>query len=101
MEFIWGLPYKYDRGRIIEVTAKLQPGTSTNVTVSATMTSTNLPYSAKLISVFEDGKTKKRRIDGHYQERVLKDINVQQNSPHYTQNGKPAPTTTTTTTTTT
>ena len=65
------------------------------------MTSSNVPYSAKLISIYEDGKTKRRRIDGHYQERVLKDIKVQESPPHYTDTGRPAPTTTTTTATTT
>ena len=98
---MWGLAHEYDRGRIIEVTAKLQPGTSTNVTVTATRTLTNVPYTCKLISIYEDGKTKKRRIDGHYQERLLKNIKVQQSPPHYTKTGEPAPTTTTTTTTTT
>ena len=95
------MPLEYDRHRIIEVSAKLQPGTSTKVTVTATLTSTEVPYSAKLVSVFEDGKTKRRHVDGHYQEKVLKQIKVGHSAPHFTKSGKPAPTTTTTTTTTT
>jgi hypothetical protein len=68
--------------------------------VTAALTSTDIPYSAKLISVFEDGKTKKRRVDGHYQEKVLTDVKVTHSDPFYTHNRMPAPTTTTTTTTT-
>ena len=101
VEFVWGLPLEYNRGRIVEVTAKLQPGTSTNITVIGTKTLSKVGYTAKLISIYEDGKTKKRRIDGHYEEKVLKDIKVQKSPPHFTKTGRPAPTTTTTTTTST
>ena len=101
MEFIWGLPLEYNRGRIVEVTAKLQPGTSTNITVIGTKTLSKVSYTAKLVSIYGDGKSRRRRIDGHYEETVLKDIKIQQSPPHFTKNGRPAPTTTTTTTTTT
>ena len=101
IDFRWGLPHGYQRHRIMKISAKLQPGTSTNVSVWAYKTRTELPYTAKLVSVFADGKPKMRRIDGFYVETLLTDIEVKHGAPYFTNNGTNAPTTTTTTTTTT
>ena len=60
-----------------------------------------VPYSAKLLSVFADGKTKRRLIRGTYVETLLTDVEAEYGRPFYTRNGTGAPTTTTPATTTT
>ena len=60
-----------------------------------------VPYSAKLISTFADGKTKRRLIRGTYVETLLSDVETEYGRPFYTRNGTGAPTTTTAATTTT
>ena len=59
-----------------------------------------VPYSAKLISVFADGKTKRRLIRGTYVETLLTDVEIEYLRPFYTRNGTRSPTTPSTTSTT-
>ena len=67
LEFQWGHPHNYVRHRIRDVVYKLRPGTSLNVTALAVKQTTEVPYSAILISLFADGQTKERRIESTYQ----------------------------------
>ena len=99
--FSWGLPLKYDRHRILEVSANLQPGTAVQVQASAQRTTTEVPYTAKLVSIFADGKMTKRMINGTYLETLLSDVSTDYGRPYFSHNGKLAPTTTSTTTSTT
>lgn len=67
LELQLGLQHDYIRHRICDVIYKLRPGTSLNVTASAIKQTTEVPYTAILISLFADGQTKERRIESTYQ----------------------------------
>jgi len=99
LEFKWGMPHKYERHRIMKISDRLLPGTSSNVSVWAFNTRRELPYTAKLVSIFESGKTKTKRVEGFYVETLLTDVELKRGSPYFTETGELSPTTTTTTTT--
>ena len=100
MTFKWGLPLSFTRHRILEVSRVLQPGTSVQVSASAWKTTTEVPFTAKLVAIYEDGKRRKKQINGTYLETVLSEVKTDYGAPYYTHNGTQAPTTTTTTTST-
>ena len=52
------------------------------------------------MSVFGDGKTKRRIIKGTYVETLLTDVETEYGRPFYSRNGTRSPTTTSATTTT-
>lgn len=52
----------------------LEPGTGVNVTLKANYTDMEVPYTATLISHYEDGATTSRVISGTRQEETLFDI---------------------------
>merc|ERR1719391_1988668 len=83
----------------MKISDRLLPGTSSNVSVWAFKTRRELPYTAKLVSIFESGKTKTKRVEGFYVETLLTDIELKRGSPYFTETGELSPTTTTTTTT--
>ena len=43
-----------------------------------------LPYTAKLVSIFESGKTKTKRVEGFYVETLLTDVELKRGSPYFT-----------------
>lgn len=88
----------------------LEPGTGVNVTLKANYTEMEMPYTAKLISHYEDGVTTSRVISGIRQEETLLDIAPEFGPVYFLSNYSLVPTTvppptteppTTTTTTTT
>ena len=101
MKFEWGLPLKFSRQRIIEVSSNLLPGTSVQATAFASRVTTEVPYTAVLVSAYEDGAKRSRVVNGTYVEVVLSDVRIEFGRPYYTHNGTLSPTTTTTSTTTT
>ena len=101
IHFAWGLPLVYQRHRILEVAADLQPGTSMKVSAKASRTTTEVPYSATLIALFADGKRTEKAISGTYVETLLTGVQTEYGRPYFTANGTFAPTTTTSSTTST
>ena len=71
IDFKWGLPLDYHRHRIRDIAHRLMAGTSLNVTAIAIRQTTEVPYTATLISHFADGKTKERKIESTYQVRKV------------------------------
>lgn len=69
VDFKWGLPLDYHRHRIRDISHRLLAGTSLNVTAIAIRQTTEVPYTATLISLFADGQTKERNIESTYQVR--------------------------------
>ena len=66
-DFKWGLPLDFTRHRIRDISHRLLVGTSLNVTAVAIKQTTEVPYTAVLVSLFADGKTKERTIESTYQ----------------------------------
>ncbi len=83
-DFSWGLPLDFVRQRILEVSYSLEPGTSVQCSATAQKTTTEMPYRAKLISWFADGKNKRRLIKGTYVETVFKEVETGYGWPYYT-----------------
>ena len=76
VDFSWGLPLKFSRHRIQQVSAVLMSGTAVNTSVEALLTMTELPYEAVLVSKFKDGQTREYNISGTYQETLLANVLV-------------------------
>ena len=66
-EFKWGLPLDFIRHRIRDVSHQLLRGTSLNVTAVAIRQTTEVPYTAVLVSLFADGRSKEITIESTYQ----------------------------------
>ncbi|XP_070170373.1 beta-pore-forming protein unzipped [Polyergus mexicanus] len=70
----WGMRDEENRTEAYNVQVFLEPGTGVNVTLKANYTDTEVPYTATLISHYEDGATMSRVISGTRQEETLLDI---------------------------
>lgn len=70
----WGTRDEENRTEAYNVQVFLEPGTGVNVTLKANYTDTEVPYTATLISHYEDGATMSRVISGTRQEETLLDI---------------------------
>jgi len=78
----------------------LEPGTGINVTLKANYTDMEVPYTATLISHYEDGATTSRVISGIRQEETLFDIMPEFGPIYFLNNFSLVPTTIPPTTTT-
>jgi len=78
----------------------LEPGTGINVTLKANYTDMEVPYTATLISHYEDGATTSRVISGIRQEETLFDITPEFGPVYFLSNFSLVPTTVPPTTTT-
>ena len=76
VDFSWGLPLKFSRHRIEQVSATLMSDTAVNASVDAMLTKTELPYDAVLVAKFKDGNTRHYDISGTYQETLLANVMV-------------------------
>lgn len=70
----WGTRDEENRTEAYNVVIFLEPGTGVNVTLKANYTDMEVPYTATLISHYEDGATMSRVISGTRQEETLLDI---------------------------
>lgn len=71
----------------------LEPGTGVNVTLKANYTEMEVPYTATLISHYEDGATTSRVISGSRQEETLFDITPEFGPVYFLSNFSLVPTT--------
>lgn len=71
----------------------LEPGTGMNVTLKANYTEMEVPYTATLISHYEDGATTSRVISGSRQEETLFDITPEFGPVYFLSNFSLVPTT--------
>lgn len=71
----------------------LEPGTAVNVTLRANYTEMEVPYTAELISHYEDGVTTSRVITGTRQEETLVDITPEFGAVYFLSNYSLVPTT--------
>lgn len=71
----------------------LEPGTGVNVTLKANYTDMEVPYTATLISHYEDGATTSRVIGGTRQEETLFDITPEFGPVYFLSNFSLVPTT--------
>nr|CAD7205185.1 unnamed protein product [Timema douglasi] len=100
-EIKWGLPEVEERKDLFSVEYFLEPGTAVNVTLRGNHTESEVPYSGKLVAVYEDGSTKARDIEGSRREVAMLDVRPEFSAVYYIRNLTLVPTTTTTTSTTT
>ncbi|XP_011159117.1 protein unzipped [Solenopsis invicta] len=96
----WGTPYFENRTEAYDVLVYLEPGTGVNVTLKANYTDMEVPYSATLVSHYEDG-ARSRGISGTRQEETLFDITPEIGPVYFLSNFSLVPTTTPPPTTTT
>ncbi|XP_020282724.1 protein unzipped isoform X2 [Pseudomyrmex gracilis] len=107
----WGMHVEQNRTDVYTVSVTLEPGTGVNVTLKANYTEMEVPYTATLISHYEDGMAMSRVITGIRQEESLFDVIPEFGPIYFLSNFSLVPTTvapptttelpTTTTTTTT
>ncbi|XP_012216217.1 protein unzipped isoform X2 [Linepithema humile] len=103
----WGTRHEENRTEAYNILIFLEPGTGVNVTLRANYTNMEVPYTATLISHYEDGATTSRPINGYRQEETLFDIKPEFGPIYFLNNYSlvpttvPPPTTTEPTTTTT
>lgn len=71
----------------------MEPGTGVNVTLKANYTDMEVPYTATLISHYEDGATTSRVISGTRQEETLFDITPEFGPVYFLSNFSLVPTT--------
>ncbi|XP_014479333.1 PREDICTED: protein unzipped [Dinoponera quadriceps] len=70
----WGTHIEENRTDAYNVVVYLEPGTGVNVTLRANYTDMEVPYTADLISHYEDGATTCRLISGTRREESMFDI---------------------------
>ncbi|XP_012530753.1 protein unzipped [Monomorium pharaonis] len=97
----WGTRHEENRTEAYDVLIYLEPGTGMNVTLRANYTDMEVPYTATLISHYEDGATTTRVISGIRQEETLFDITPEFGPVYFLSNFSLVPTTTPPPTTTT
>ncbi|XP_011694033.1 PREDICTED: protein unzipped [Wasmannia auropunctata] len=97
----WGMHYKENRTEVYNVQVYLEPGTAVNVTLQANYTDMEVPYTATLVSHYEDGVTTSRTISGTRQEETLFDVAAEFGAIYFLSNFSLVPTTTPPPTTTT
>ncbi|KAF4518013.1 hypothetical protein B566_EDAN009246 [Ephemera danica] len=83
----------------ITVQAKLPLGTGQNVSVTGNHTTSETPYTARLIAHYKDGVTRSRTINGTVNQVSLQGVKVIYGAHYFLHDGSLVPTTTTTTTT--
>ncbi|XP_029161418.1 protein unzipped [Nylanderia fulva] len=89
----WGTRDEATRTEAYNVLVFLEPGTGVNVTLRANETDIEVPYTATLISHYEDGATMSRVISGTRQEETLLDIAVEFGPVYFLSNYSVVPTT--------
>ncbi|XP_018365953.1 PREDICTED: protein unzipped isoform X1 [Trachymyrmex cornetzi] len=89
----WGTRDDENRTEAYNVLVYLQPGTGVNVTLKANYTDMEVPYSANLISHYEDSTTTSRMISGTRQEETLFDITPEFGPIYFLSNFSLVPTT--------
>lgn len=89
----WGMRHEENRTEAHNILIFLEPGTGVNVTLRANCTNMEVPYSATLISHYEDGATTSRPISGIRQEETLFDIKVEFGPIYFLNNYSLVPTT--------
>ncbi|XP_078044618.1 beta-pore-forming protein unzipped [Augochlora pura] len=91
---MWGTMEKSNRSDVYTVEIFLEPGTAINVTLKATYSDMEVPYSGTLISYYEDGETKARGISGIRREESMFDITPVFGPIYFLSNYSLVPTTT-------
>lgn len=83
--------------------AELAPGTGVNVTLRGTRIDGEMNYWSTLKTIFKDGSSSTRLLEGHRRIKDIQDIRLEHSKIYFLNNDSivPDPTTTTTTTTTT
>lgn len=89
----WGMRDEKNRTEAYNVVVFLEPGTGVNVTLKANYTDMEVPYTATLISHYEDGATMSRPISGTRQEETLLDIVPEFGPVYFLSNYSVVPTT--------
>ncbi|KAL0104814.1 hypothetical protein PUN28_016449 [Cardiocondyla obscurior] len=89
----WGTRHEENRTDVYNVQVCLEPGTGMNVTLKANYTDMEVPYTATLISHYEDGATTSRVISGTRQEETLFDITPEFGPVYFLGNFSLVPTT--------
>ncbi|XP_071639788.1 beta-pore-forming protein unzipped isoform X2 [Temnothorax longispinosus] len=89
----WGTRDDENRTEAYNVLVYLEPGTGVNVTLKANYTDMEVPYTATLISHYEDGATTSRVISGTRQEETLFDITPEFGPVYFLSNFSLVPTT--------
>ncbi|KAL6260215.1 hypothetical protein P5V15_007750 [Pogonomyrmex californicus] len=89
----WGTRDEENRTEVYNVLVYLEPGTGVNVTLKANYTDMEVPYTATLISHYEDGETTSRMISGTRQEETLFDITPEFGRVYFLSNFSLVPTT--------
>ncbi|XP_011876002.1 PREDICTED: protein unzipped [Vollenhovia emeryi] len=89
----WGTRDEENRTEAYDVQVYLEPGTGVNVTLKADYTDMEVPYTATLISHYEDGATTTRVISGTRQEETLLDITAEMGPIYFLGNFSLMPTT--------
>ncbi|CAL1676852.1 unnamed protein product [Lasius platythorax] len=89
----WGTRDEETRTEAYNVLVFLEPGTGVNVTLRANETGMEVPYTATLISHYEDGATMSRVISGTRQEETLLDIVPEFGPVYFLSNYSVVPTT--------
>lgn len=106
-DIVWGIPESKVQVDVKTVEYFLEPGTGVNVTLLGNYTDLEVPFSAKLVAVYDDGADKVRSISGVRQEETMLDVRPIFSPVFFLNNNSlvpttvPPPTTTSTTTTTT
>lgn len=89
----WGTHHEENRTEAYNVLVYLEPGTGVNVTLKANYTDMEVPYTATLISHYEDGTTTSRPISGTRLEETLFDITPEFGPVYFLSNYSLVPTT--------
>lgn len=89
----WGTRDEEIRTEAYNVLVNLEPETGVNVTLRANETGVEVPYTATLISHYEDGATMSRVISGTRQEETLFDIATEYGPVYFLSNYSVVPTT--------
>ena len=111
-EIVWGDQNRFYREQVVELQAKIPPGTGSYAKVVATIRKTEAPYSGILTALYSDGGKLTRSIRGLHMDQRVVELKAVYSPPHFLYNkthleSAPAPqilyrlTTTTTSTTTT
>ncbi|KYM99646.1 Protein unzipped [Cyphomyrmex costatus] len=89
----WGTRDDENRTEAYNLLVYLQPGTGVNVTLKANYTDMEVPYTATLISYYDDGATTSRIIIGTRQEETMFDITPEFGPVYFLSNFSLVPTT--------
>ncbi|XP_066596434.1 protein unzipped isoform X2 [Prorops nasuta] len=91
---VWGTEERENRTAVKTVEIWLEPGVGVNLTLRANYSVIEVPYTAKLVSHYEDGDTKARSISGIRREETMTDIIHEFGPIYYLSNFSLVPSTT-------